>query len=44
MSAAWSSLRAAGHLPGGSGGGDAFAGVLRDHVVLELQHGGEDAR
>nr|WP_232542890.1 hypothetical protein [Streptomyces sp. QHH-9511] len=26
----------------GFGGGDAFAGVLADHVALELQHGGED--
>ncbi|MFB7672330.1 hypothetical protein ACFC26_13030 [Kitasatospora purpeofusca] len=32
---------AAEGLAGGFRGGDAFAGVLRDHVALELQHGGE---
>lgn len=32
---------AAERLAGGFGGGNAFAGVLREHVALELQHGGE---
>nr|WP_318271999.1 hypothetical protein [Microbispora triticiradicis] len=33
---------AAEGLAGGLGGGDALAGVLADHVALELQHGLQD--